>query len=392
MSNVVDLSEAILTIFRDEGARGDRQQARLMWLIEKKGLEAFRAQVEAEMAGYGRGAVLDKAQPVATTEYTRRELLGVHAQPTAGLSRVGICVPSGRLSVTETRALAQLADTYSAGELRFTVEQNVILPNVADAQLPALLAEPALNGGRLSVEPGNIAGGMVSCTGAQFCGLGLIETKGNAERISNILEATMTTPKKLRIHWTGCPNSCAQVQAADIGIMGAPAKRLDPVTGKNMAVPGCKIFIGGKIGEDSHLSLEPVYVGVPLDELLPKLEEIIIEHFDGKRCGGTSRARRAGHAHAALADGRPLTRMPPPLCAQGLSQPPHPPPAQPLPALKRVRRRVCCGGHQGGRTLWRQPRRRACLELQRRPLLRAPRLRAARFSEDEEKRGIVLLL
>lgn len=212
VQNVVDLSEAILRIFRDEGSRDDRQKARLMWLIEEKGLAAFRAQVEEEMTSYGRGSTLDTAQPKATVPYTRRKLLGVHSQPQQGLSRVGVHVPSGRLSVAEARQLADLADKYSAGELRLTVEQNALLPNVADASLPDLLKEPALNDGRMSVDPGNIAGYTVSCTGSQFCGLGLVETKNNAERIAQILQQTMVTPKPLRIHWTGCPNSCGQVR------------------------------------------------------------------------------------------------------------------------------------------------------------------------------------
>ena len=66
------------------------------------------------------------------------------AQPTEGLFRVGVHVPAGRLSVDEARAIASLADSYSDGEIRLTVEQNVILPNVKAEQLDALLAEPAL--------------------------------------------------------------------------------------------------------------------------------------------------------------------------------------------------------------------------------------------------------
>jgi ferredoxin-nitrite reductase len=93
--------------------------------------------------------------------------------------------------------------------------------------------------------------------------------------------------KPLRIHWTGCPNSCGQAQAADIGIMGGPAKKLDPETGKNKAVPGCNIFVGGKIGEDSHLSLDPYKKGVPLEDedLLPVLVDIAIEHFGATKKG-----------------------------------------------------------------------------------------------------------
>ena len=77
------------------------------------------------------------------------------------------------------------------------------------------------------------------------------------------------------------PNSCGQVQVADIGIMGGPARKFDEATGKMMAVPGCKIFIGGRIGEDAHLSLEPFKEGVPLEEdiLIPELVEILKTQF-----------------------------------------------------------------------------------------------------------------
>ena len=221
VSSAVILCEAILRIFRDEGARGDRQKARLMWLIEEKGVDAFRSQLLAEIDSYDRGVRHDKAQPPPTGKYERRELLGVHAQPQPGKMRVGIHVPVGRLSPAECREIADLADTYSAGEVRLTVEQNIILPNVDESAVAALLKEPALNGdSRLSVDPGHIVGHTVSCTGSQFCGLAMIETKANAEYIAEELDKRVTVDRALRIHWTGCPNSCGQVQAADIGIMG----------------------------------------------------------------------------------------------------------------------------------------------------------------------------
>ena len=82
----------------------------------------------------------------------------------------------------------------------------------------------------------------------------------------------------IKIH---SPNSCGQVQVADIGIMGAPARKEDPETGKKMAVPGCKIFVGGRIGEDAHLALEPYTTGIPLasDDLIPVLVDILKKEF-----------------------------------------------------------------------------------------------------------------
>ena len=85
-----------------------------------------------------------------------------------------------------------------------TVEQNIILPNVDDDKIDSLLKEESLgNGSRLKVNPGFIEGNTVSCTGAQFCGLALIETKVHAESIAKTLEELVTVDRPVRIHWTG---------------------------------------------------------------------------------------------------------------------------------------------------------------------------------------------
>merc|ERR1711998_420132 len=178
-----------------------------------------------------------------------------------------------------------MGDEYSGGEIRLTVEQNVLLPNVPEEKVVGLLAEPSLNEGRLSVSPGHIVGHTVSCTGSQFCGLAMVETKQNADEVARKLDELVSVPRPLRIHWTGCPNSCGQVQVADIGIMGAPAKKADPEGGKPKAVPGCNVFVGGRIGEQAHLALEPYKKGIPLahEDLVPELVDIIVDQFGGVR-------------------------------------------------------------------------------------------------------------
>lgn len=204
-NSVVALSEAILRLFRDESERKDRQKARLMWLVEKYGVEDFKKAVIKEVESYDRGVKIDDAQPAPEGDFERRELLGVHPQPQEGKVRVGILVPTGRLSATECRELASLAEKYSDGEVRLTVEQNVILPNVDESAVDDLLKEDSLIGEktRLKVNPGFIEGNLVSCTGAEFCGLALIETKANAEALATKLETLVTVDRPIRIHWTG---------------------------------------------------------------------------------------------------------------------------------------------------------------------------------------------
>ena len=203
-NSVVTICEAILRIFRDESDRKDRQKARLMWLVEKYGVNNFKAAVVTEVESYNRGVVMDVAQPLPKTPFQRRKLLGIHDQPQQEQCRVGFLVPCGRLSQKECLMVAELADKYSNGEIRLTVEQNIILPNVPKSKIDEIFAEPAFGlNSRFKINPGRIEGNVVSCTGAQFCPLALIETKMNAESIGKKLEELVLVDRDIRIHFTG---------------------------------------------------------------------------------------------------------------------------------------------------------------------------------------------
>ncbi|GIL76708.1 hypothetical protein Vretimale_8819 [Volvox reticuliferus] len=268
-AQLLPFTEALLRVFRDHGPRGDRQQTRLMWLVEAIGVDKFRQLIAEYMGG------ADLAPPVHVHHegpWERRDVLGVHPQKQPGLNWVGACVPAGRLQAADFEEFARIAETYGDGTVRITCEENVLFVNVPDAKLPDMLAEPLFQ--RFKVNPGPLLRGLVSCTGNQFCGFGLAETKARAVQVLEALESQLELPRPVRIHFTGCPNSCGQAQVGDIGLMGAPA-RLD---GK--AVEGYKIFLGGKIGENPELAKEFAQ-GVPAVEshLVPKLKEILIREF-----------------------------------------------------------------------------------------------------------------
>lgn len=274
MEEVVPFCEAVLLYFRDHGDRKNRMTSRLMYMIDQWGTEGFRDGVTEYM---GRTEPLARAVTPPKeydTPWERRDVQGVHPQRQEGLSWVCANVPAGRLFSKDMSDIAAVAEKYSAGEVRLTVDQNILFPNVDNARLDEILAEPLFE--RFKVKPGNILGGLVSCTGAQYCGFGLVETKNRSIEIANILDEKVTVPRPLRMHWTGCKNSCGQVQVADIGLMGAPAKN---ELGK--ACEGVDIFLGGRIGEDAHLG-EMIYKGVPAahEVLIPKLIEVLKEHFN----------------------------------------------------------------------------------------------------------------
>lgn len=266
--DVVTLSRAILEVFRDHGPRANRQKSRLMWLIDDWGMERFRAEVERVY-----GKPLLSAAPEDEIDWDKRDHLGIHPQQQPGLNFVGLHVPVGRLSAKDMLDLARLADIYGEGEIRLTVEQNVIIPYIPDSRLSLLVQEPLLT--KFATEPSPLERSLVSCTGAQFCNFALVETKQRALAIARQLDATLSVPHPVRIHWTGCPNSCGQPQVADIGLMGTKVRK----DGK--AAEGVDIYMGGKVGKDAQLGT-CVQKGVPCDELPTVLTGLLTENFGAK--------------------------------------------------------------------------------------------------------------
>lgn len=278
--DVIPLCKAVLETYRDLGTRGNRQKTRMMWLIDELGIEVFRSEVEKRMPE----KKLERAskEELVQKQWERRDILGVHPQKQEGLSYVGIHIPVGRIQVDEMDELARIADEYGTGELRLTVEQNIIIPNVENSKLDALLNEPLLKD-KFSPEPSILMKTLVACTGNQFCGQAIIETKQRALKVTEEVERYVAVSKPVRMHWTGCPNTCGQVQVADIGFMGCMAR---DENGK--ATEGVDIFLGGRIGSDSHLA-EVYKKGVPCKDLVPIVADILVKYF-----GAVQRNREEG--------------------------------------------------------------------------------------------------
>ncbi len=264
-SDVVGLCIAILELYRDRGLRANRQKARLMWLIDEWGIDKFRTEVEKQLA--------HSLQPAAEKDeiiWEKRDHIGVFPQKQLGLNYVGLHIPVGRLYAQDIFDLARIADVYGSGEIRLTVEQNVIIPNIPDSRLKAFLAEPILE--KFSINPEPLKRALVSCTGAQFCNFALIETKNRALETIQELQAELSLTKPVRIHWTGCPNSCAQPQVADIGLMGTKVRK----NGKTLE--GVDIYMGGTVGKDAHLG-SCVMKSIPCEDLKPILQDLLIQRF-----------------------------------------------------------------------------------------------------------------
>jgi ferredoxin-nitrite reductase len=267
--DVVELCRAILTVYSqtgaNEGLRENRGKARMMWLIEKWGLEKFRAEIEREF-----GKPLADATPEDEITQDKKDHLGIHPQKQEGYSYVGLHVPMGRLDATLMFELARLAEVYGNGEIRLTVEQNAIIPYISNENVETFLSEPLLE--QFTINPSTLTRSVISCTGARYCNFAIIETKQRALKLAQELDKELNIPNRVRIHWTGCPNSCGQAQAGDIGLMGTKVRK------DGQAVEGAKIFLGGQVGKDAKLGTL-FDKGVACEDLKPVLRSLLMERF-----------------------------------------------------------------------------------------------------------------
>jgi ferredoxin-nitrite reductase len=266
--DVVAVCRAVLEVYRDCGLRANRQKSRLMWLIDEWGVEKFRMEVEKRL-----NKSLLPAAPKDEINWEKRDHVGVYKQKQSGFNYVGLHIPVGRLYADDMFEIARLAEVYGSGEVRLTVEQNVIIPNIHDSNLVTFLTENLLE--KFTIRPEALTRSLVSCTGAQFCNFALIETKNRALATAKALEAELEMTRPVRIHWTGCPNSCGQPQVADIGLMGTKTRK----NGKT--VEGVDIYMGGKVGKEASLGT-CVQKGIPTEDLQPVLRDLLINHFGAK--------------------------------------------------------------------------------------------------------------
>jgi ferredoxin-nitrite reductase len=224
----------IALIFRDHGMRELRTKARLAFLIENWGVRKFRRELERRVDRPLASAGIDQRTPKHTDH------IGVFRQKQAGLNYVGLAVPVGRITAEQMLQVADLAQTYGSGQVRLTVGQNLIIPNVPDRKLGDLAEEPVLQ--EIRYDPSEVMRGLVSCTGMDYCHFALIETKGWALKTARALEDKLGKTQPLRMHWSGCPAGCGNHAVADLGFLGKNIKLNGEV------VEAVDVFAGGAAG------------------------------------------------------------------------------------------------------------------------------------------------
>jgi sulfite reductase (ferredoxin) len=308
----VEVVTAIATIFREQqGLRESRDRARLKHLFLKEGWTPLKFLNELQIRLPFR---LDPAMEEAVPADVLRDHVGVHRQRQAGLYYVGAAVLRGRLTGDQLAAAAELAREYGSGELRTTVMQNLLFVNVPKRNVDALVRELAAID--LRVEGSHFWRGAIACTGTEFCKLAITETKGFARWLVEEMETRLPEfDQQLKLHVTGCPNSCGQHWIADVGIEGKKIKH-------NGALVDAYYFcVGGSAGGNAAIA-RPVGYRCPATLVPESLERLLrgylkdrrvnesLRAFLGRNSNDDLRALLAGEVVAGVERDLPAGRVP----------------------------------------------------------------------------------
>ena len=302
-NQVVPVIKGIAELFRDsEVLREHRERARLKFLFLRHGWTAERFLGELhERIGFK----LDPAVEEHPPEDVYRDHVGIHAQKQSGLSYVGAVVLRGRITAEQMQTAADLAERYASGELRATNMQNLLAVNVPTLNAEPLAAE--LNAIGLRAGGSAFARGTVACSGTEFCKLAITETKSFSRWLVEELEERLPGfDQHLKLHVTGCPNSCGQHWIADVGIEGKKIKVNDRM------VDAYYFCVGGALGLN-QATARPVGYRCAATEVPEALERLLgrflaerepgenLRHFFARHSDTELREFLAGEAIAAVA-------------------------------------------------------------------------------------------
>jgi sulfite reductase (ferredoxin) len=277
---VPEVWAGVAGLFRDYGYRRLRHRARIKFLVADWGPEKFREVLEKEYLGY---ALPDGPAPAPPLHGTR-DHVGVHQQRD-GNYYVGFAPTVGRLSADALDVIAGLADRYGSGRVRTTTEQKMVILDVTPDRTDDLVKE--LDQAGLPARPSTFRRHTMACTGIEFCKLAIVETKARAADLIAELERRLPgfeTPVTINVN--GCPNSCARIQTADIGLKGSL------VTGPDgTQVEGFQVHLGGSLngGDGSGSGFGRKLRGLKTTaEELPDYVERVLRRFEAAREPGES--------------------------------------------------------------------------------------------------------
>ena len=271
---VPDVWAGVTSLFRDYGYRRLRHKARMKFLLADWGVEKFRAVLEQE---YLQRALPDGPAPPPSVD--RGDHIGVHEQKD-GRFYIGVAPMVGRVSGSTLLALADLVEGHGSSRVRLTPHQKLLVLDVEQPSVEPLVAE--LNEIGLQARPSLFRRHTMACTGIEYCKLAIVETKGLAAKTVGILEDRLEDIIRLidvpvTVNVNGCPNSCARIQVADIGLKGQLV-----TDDQGNQVGGFQVHLGGTLGLESSFGRK-VRGLKTTEEQLPGYVERVVRNFADNR-------------------------------------------------------------------------------------------------------------
>ena len=287
LEDVPEVWAGVTSIFRDYGYRRLRGRARMKFLVADWGTEKFRQVLEDE---YLHRRLTDG--PAPETPVSSNDHVGVHTQHD-GKRYVGFNTSAGRVSGAVLARAAEIAEAHGSHRLRTTPMQKLLVMDVAEDEVDGLIADFAELG--MSADRKAWQRSVLACTGIEFCKLAIVETKAQAVRVTEELEQRLgRLDSPITVHINGCPNSCARVQTADIGLKG---QLVTGPTGNQ--VPGYQVHLGGGLGQDAGFGRKLRGHKVTADEL-PDYIERVAKAYLADRNEGERFAQWVGRADEAV--------------------------------------------------------------------------------------------
>ncbi len=274
------VARAITEIFRDQqGLRESRDRARMKHLFLKEGwtAQSFLGELQSRL-----DFSLLPGVPEQVPDDVYRDHVGIHPQRQPGFSYVGASVLRGRMTGEQLEAAAELAERFGSGALRATVSQNLLFIDIPNNRAAELARE--LHDVGLEVEASSFWRGAIACTGTEFCKLAITETKGFTRWLVDELEERLPEfDQQLKLHVTGCPNSCGQHWIADIGIEGKKIKHEGKLT------DAYYFCVGGAVGQHAAIA-RPVGYRCPAPLVPESIERLLRQYLADRNDGENLRA------------------------------------------------------------------------------------------------------
>ncbi|MCF8322615.1 MAG: HEPN domain-containing protein [Flavobacterium sp.] len=257
VNQIIPVSEGIIRVFDRHGERAKRLKARMKFLIKEIGKDEFLRLVDEEK----------KALPFLTYEietsafekpitehvlevpivnvddaeaFEAWKKSNVIAQKQAGYVAIGIKILLGDFYIDKARQLADLVKNYGANELRFSLRQNIVIPNIKEENLPFFYQELAkLEMVDLGYET---IGDITACPGTDTCNLGIASSTGIADELERVIKTEYPqylSNQEITIKISGCMNACGQHNMAEIGFQGMS------INAGKLVAPALQVLLGG---------------------------------------------------------------------------------------------------------------------------------------------------